>query len=172
MSEIDYKKLPNTEVLNNDHSDDEKMNRGSSAWNDDMSFSDNDFEAPCPFIAEHCPYPCCCCCALSRSHRQQFALSMLYGKGYLVVYLLIIVMTLTLLVYDLARGNIIHDLHSEPVWFVIIDICTVSLMVFDVIVQVNIYNIYLCDCLYRKFAVYFEIHIRCKHIPKHIGSLL
>ena len=45
-------------------------------------------------------------------------------------------MTLTLLVYDLVRGNIIHDLRSEPLWFVVLDISCVALMVFDVLVQV------------------------------------
>merc|ERR1719410_2481991 len=46
-------------------------------------------------------------------------------------------MTLTLLIYDLAHGNIIHDLKDEPVWFVILDICCVGLMVFDVFVQMQ-----------------------------------
>ena len=113
------------------------MPRGASAWHaDDHALSDEDFEAPCPFIAEHCPWPCCCCCALSRSHRQQCALTLLYAKGYLIIYLLIIAMTLTLLIYDLANGHIIHDLKSEPFWIVMVDICCVSLMVIDVLVQV------------------------------------
>ena len=53
-----------------------------------------------------------------------------------VIYLMILGMTLTLLIYDLAEGNIIHDLRTEPLWFVVLDISCVSLMVFDVLVQV------------------------------------
>ena len=136
MSNTNYTRL-NQESLTNNHTEEEPVTRGASAWNDDTLLSDTDFEPPCPFIAEHCPYPCCCCCALSRSHRQQCALSLLYARAYLVIYLLIIAMTLTLLIYDLAHGNIIHDLESEPIWFVIVDICCVALMVFDVVVQVK-----------------------------------
>jgi hypothetical protein len=46
-------------------------------------------------------------------------------------------MTLTLLIYDLAHGNIIHDLEDEPLWFVTIDIACVCLMVFDVTIQMQ-----------------------------------
>lgn len=137
MSNTDYARM-NNDLLSNNYADDRSNlpPRGASAWNDDSAaLSDNDFEPPCPFIAEHCPYPCCCCCALSRSSRQQCALSLLYAKLYLLVYLLIIAMTLTLLIFDLAKGNIIHNLQSEPTWFVALDICCVALMVFDVIVQ-------------------------------------
>ena len=83
----------------------------SVEWKDDV----DEFEAPCPYIARYCistissvecvidhvslilqltmsrncPYPCCCCCTLSRSHRQQCALSCLYNACYVVVYLLV-----------------------------------------------------------------------------------
>jgi len=103
----------------------------NAAWKDDA----DDFEPPCPCIARACPYPCCCCCTLSRSVRQQCALSLLYGACYVMIYVLILGMTLTLLVYDLVRGNYIHDLRSEPLWFVVLDISCVALMVFDVLVQ-------------------------------------
>jgi len=136
MSSTDYARMNNDPLVNNYAEDrSNRPPRGASEWNDDGVLSDNDFEPPCPYIAEHCPYPCCCCCALSRSHRQQCALSLLYAKFYLCIYLLIIAMTLTLLIFDLAKGNIIHNLQSEPVWFVIVDICCVTLMVFDVFVQ-------------------------------------
>eukprot|EP00483_Globobulimina_turgida_P011632 UN11654 len=138
MSNADYARMDRERLSNNYYNDDENLEaRGASFWNDENAFSDDDFEPPCPFIAEHCPIPCCCCCALSRSHRQQCAITMLYNRAYLIVYLSIIAMTLTLLIYDLAHGNIIHDLKSEPVWFVILDICCVALMVFDVFVQMQ-----------------------------------
>eukprot|EP01083_Nonionella_stella_P222029 792660_1 len=138
MNNTNYTRMDREPLTNNNYDDDIKQEpRGASFWNDENAFIDNDFEPPCPFIAEHCPYPCCCCCALSRSHRQQCALTMLYNRAYLIVYLLIITMTLTLLIYDLAHGNIIHDLESEPLWFVVLDICCVGLMVFDVFVQMQ-----------------------------------
>ena len=140
MSNTDYTRMNRESLRNNYNEEETQVTRGASAWNDETTFTDNDFETPCPFIAEHCPYPfivCCCCCALPRGHRQQLALSMLYARAYLVIYLLIIAMTLTLLIYDLAHGNIIHDIKSEPLWFVIVDICCVTLMVFDVCIQVK-----------------------------------
>eukprot|EP01084_Bolivina_argentea_P074490 135126_1 len=101
-----------------------------------------DFTIPCPLIAEHCPYPCCCCCVLPRATRQQFALSILYNRSYLLVYFVIIIITLTLLIFDLyaTNGNIFKDLNYEPTWFIVIDIICVFLMIFDISLQVQAHH--------------------------------
>eukprot|EP01083_Nonionella_stella_P005401 15602_1 len=136
QSSTDYSQLNPGPPSLNEQDEEKGPLRGASFWNDEHAFVDNDFEPSCPFIAENCPYPCCCLCTLSRSQRQQCAMSMLYSKAYLVIYLLIIAMTLLLLIYDLAHGNIVRDIKEEPIWFILVDITCVALMLFDVIVQI------------------------------------
>eukprot|EP00483_Globobulimina_turgida_P000155 UN00155 len=107
-----------------------------------------DFLIPCPFIAKYCP-TCCWCCILPRALRQQFALSILYSRLYLIVYFLIVAITLTLLIYDLTqthhlfRGdfvNVINVIKHVPMWFIILDICCVFLMIIDIILQVQAHH--------------------------------
>jgi len=99
---------------------------------------DNDDKAPCPSCPISCLFPCC----WRSSIRQSCAIKLLTSTSYLVIYFLIIVITLVLLVYDLAHGDFIHDLKDEPLWFIGLDIGCISLMAFDVFIQMCAYPEY------------------------------
>lgn len=93
------------------------------------------FDPPCPWLATNCPYPlCCCCCTLPRSTRQHFAIYILYAPSYVIVYFLIIAITLMLCLYDV----VIQHMHvtEEPHWFIVLGVCGVFLVIFDITVHV------------------------------------
>ena len=118
-------------------------------WKDDIHHIDHrrsvtnlDYQPPCPVLSNKCPY-CfivCCCCCWSNYDRQQCSLALLYTKLYFGIYLLSIVITIALLIYDLSNGSIIDEnLDKEPIWFISLDIFCVGLMVFDIIIQILAY---------------------------------
>eukprot|EP01083_Nonionella_stella_P023061 63752_1 len=101
-----------------------------------------DFSPPYPWLAEHCPYPCFCCCVIPRAVRQQFALSVLYSRCYLIVYLIIIGITVTLFIYALAHteGDVLNSFAYETKWLIWVDVSCVVLMILDVAIQIQAHH--------------------------------
>ena len=118
---------------------------------------DIDSGGPCPWceamFGTTVIYQCCCCCFWNENDRRKCAIGVLYSKLYLLLYFAIIVITVTLLVFDFTQG--INKLgKEEPDWFVALDIICVSLMVVDVFVQVMIY-ISALFCFFDRAKDYF-----------------
>eukprot|EP01084_Bolivina_argentea_P241224 405017_1 len=79
---------------------------------DDVNTITNaDYIPPCPHWSQRIPYCCvvCCCCCWSNYDRQQCSLALLYTKLYLSIYVLSIVITLALLIYDVSNGSIANS---------------------------------------------------------------
>ena len=121
--------------------------KAEDPWKDDphhidhrISVTNLDYQPPCPWISNKLPYCCIvlCCCFWSNYDRQQCSLALLYTKFYFGIYLLSIVITIGLLIYDLSNGSIMDEnLDKEPIWFISLDIFCVALMVFDIVVQIQ-----------------------------------
>eukprot|EP01083_Nonionella_stella_P262284 892018_1 len=99
-----------------------------------------DYSPPCPWLTNKLPYCCIvyCCCFWSNYDRKQCSLALLYTKFYLSIYVLSILITVALLIYDVSNGSIANsNLDKEPLWFISLDIFCVGLMVFDIIIQIQ-----------------------------------
>lgn len=128
-----------------------EQGNGEDPWKDDKNINEPnsviniDYKPPCPYISSKLPYCCivCCCCCWSNYDRQQCSLALLYTKFYLSIYILSILITIALLIYDLSNGSIMNEnLDKEPIWFISLDIFCVGLMVFDIIIQIQANNNY------------------------------
>eukprot|EP00485_Elphidium_margaritaceum_P006728 CAMPEP_0202695776 /NCGR_PEP_ID=MMETSP1385-20130828/9279_1 /ASSEMBLY_ACC=CAM_ASM_000861 /TAXON_ID=933848 /ORGANISM="Elphidium margaritaceum" /LENGTH=236 /DNA_ID=CAMNT_0049351853 /DNA_START=23 /DNA_END=730 /DNA_ORIENTATION=- len=96
-----------------------------------------DYQAPCSSCTDRLPYCCIvsCCCFWSSYDRRQCALALLYTKWYLAIYILSIVITVGLLVYDVS--TVVVDLDQEPIYILIIDVVCIAMMVFDIMIQMQ-----------------------------------
>jgi len=78
---------------------------------------------------------CCNCPEI-----QDSAIRIIYHPSYIIIYALIVLLTLTLVLFDVSSTHILYVLKNEPLWFIILDIFCVILMAFDVFIQVLAYS--------------------------------